>query len=270
MRRLQLALAVSLAATAALPAAVGSATTSPPPGSGFRDVSVSPRHAYFAGKPIRIAFRAPAPAPIAMRVDVVREATHTPVWHLTLTGVQAAAMQHVTWDGVTSGGDVAPNGTYHLRLTAPGAMVRNGATFTLHGHIYPIRGRHRDRGADGAFGVPRSGGRTHEGFDVYAACGTKLVAARGGTVVRSIYDPVLYGNLLIVHGERTERDYWYAHMQHASPLHAGDRARTGQAIGRVGKTGNARTIGCQLHLEIRRRGVPFDPAPELHAWDAWS
>ncbi|MEY2443216.1 MAG: hypothetical protein QOJ46_2642, partial [bacterium] len=41
-------------------------------------------------------------------------------------------------------------------------------------------------------------------------------------------------------------------------------------IGRIGATGNARTIGCHLHFEIRKHGVPIDPAPELHAWDAWS
>ena len=38
------------------------------------------------------------------------------------------------------------------------------------------------RGAIGEFGAPRSGGRTHEGFDIVAPCGAGLVAVRGGRV----------------------------------------------------------------------------------------
>lgn len=242
-----------------------------PPAFTVRDASVGPRHAYFDGAPVRIAFAIDAREPLALTVDVVREATRKPVRHFELKVVAPGAEQHLQWDGVTGGGDVAPNGTYRIRVRkANGTAARNVGTFSLHNAIYPIRGRHYDRGPIGAFGAPRDGGRTHEGFDVMAACGTPLVAARGGRVVRSIYDPVLYGNLLIIHGARTQRDYWYAHMRAPSPLHAGDRVRTGERIGRVGETGNARTVGCHLHFEILARGVPIDPAPDLHAWDAWS
>jgi murein DD-endopeptidase MepM/ murein hydrolase activator NlpD len=136
--------------------------------------------------------------------------------------------------------------------------------------VYPIRGAHADRGAIGAFGVGRSGGRTHEGFDIDAACGTPLVAARGGRVTRAGYDPVLYGHVVIVRGAHTQRDYWYAHLLRASRLRPGDRVLTGQRIGRIGATGNARGVGCHLHFEIRSRGTPIDPAPELRAWDRWS
>ncbi len=166
---------------------------------------------------------------------------------------------------------VAPGGSYRIRVGSPGGgPARNAGGLTLRSHVYPIRGRHADRGPIGAFGVGRSGGRTHEGYDVNAACGTPLVAARGGVVTRAGYDPVLYGNIVIVRGAHTRRDYWYAHLLSPSPLRTGDRVRTGQRIGRVGATGNARTIGCHLHFEIRSRGVPVDPAPDLHEWDAWS
>jgi murein DD-endopeptidase MepM/ murein hydrolase activator NlpD len=266
--RIQLAL---LAVPAAVLMAPGAVAGAPVPTLRIRDASVSPRRAYFAGAPVRIAFALDAASPpLALRVDIVREATREPVRHFDLPAAKPSTVEHVMWDGVTGGGEVAPNGTYRVRLTAPSGAARNAGTFILHSHIYPIQGRHVDRGPIGRFGAPRDGGRTHEGYDVNAACGTRLVAARGGTVVRSTYDPVLYGNLVIIHGERTERDYWYAHMLHPSPLHTGDSVRTGQPIGRVGKTGNARTIGCHLHFEIRKRGVPIDPEPALHAWDAWS
>ncbi len=234
------------------------------------DANVSPRRAYFAGRPVRIAFTIEAAAPLALQVDVVREATRKPVRRFDLAAVASTVGQSLEWDGLTGGGDVAPNGSYRVRLRAPDGTARNAGRVTLRGHVYPIRGRHADRGPAGAFGVGRNGGRTHEGFDINAACGTPLVAARGGTVTRADYDPVLYGNVVIIRGERTRRDYWYAHLKHATRLRVGDRVLTGQRIGSIGATGNARTIGCHLHFEIHSRGKPIDPAPELHGWDGWS
>jgi murein DD-endopeptidase MepM/ murein hydrolase activator NlpD len=239
----------------------------PPPASGSAltvvGARVAPRHAYFAGRPVRIVFAVDAPAPLALQVDVVREATGAPVRRFVLPAVAPGVAALVQWDGLTGGGDVAPGGRYRVRVRAADGTARRVGTLTLRGHVYPIRGPHADRGPIGAFGVGRSGGRRHEGFDVDAPCGTPLVAARGGRVTRAGYDPVLYGNVVIVRGERTRRDYWYAHLAHASRLRRGDRVRTGERIGSVGATGNARTIGCHLHLEIRSRGVPIDPKAEL-------
>jgi murein DD-endopeptidase MepM/ murein hydrolase activator NlpD len=76
--------------------------------------------------------------------------------------------------------------------------------------------------------------------------------------------------MVVIRGIHTRRDYWYAHLQRAPHLRVADRVRTGRRIGSVGATGNARTVGCMLHFELRPRGVPIDPAPELHAWDRWS
>jgi murein DD-endopeptidase MepM/ murein hydrolase activator NlpD len=250
----------------AVPAALAAA-----PGFSVVESRVTPRHAYFAGAPVRIAFTIDAPAPVALQVDVVREATRAPVRRLAVATVAAPGVAQVLeWDGLTGGDAVAPGGAYRIRLRAPDGTARNAGRFVLRSHIYPIRGPHADRGPIGAFGVGRSGGRRHNGFDVNAACGTKLVAARGGRVVRSDYDPVLYGNIVIVRGTRTRRDYWYSHLRRPSRLRVGDRVATGEQIGTIGATGNARTIGCHLHFEIRARGKPIDPRPELHAWDAWS
>ncbi len=106
----------------------------------------------------------------------------------------------------------------------------------------------------------------HEGFDVVADCGTPLVAVRGGRVLRAGYDPVLYGNYLTIHGEGERRSYLYAHLPRPSPLDRGARVYTGQRVGAVGKTGNARTVGCHLHFEIHVGGRPIDPEPSLDAW----
>ena len=113
--------------------------------------------------------------------------------------------------------------------------------------------------ASAYFGAPRNGGRIHEGYDVNAACGTPLVAARGGRVRQEPYDPVLYGNLVIIRGRRTHRDYWYAHLRTTPRVAKGDRVRTGQRLGEIGATGNAASVGCHLHFEVRaarRAGRP--------------
>jgi murein DD-endopeptidase MepM/ murein hydrolase activator NlpD len=133
-----------------------------------------------------------------------------------------------------------------------------------------VQGTHWTRGYIGEFGVPRSGGRTHEGFDIVAACGAELVAVRGGRVLRAGYDPVLYGNYLTIHGEGERRSYFYAHLPRPALVQKGERVWAGERVGAVGDTGNARTIGCHLHFEIHAAGRPIDPAPALRNWDRYS
>jgi murein DD-endopeptidase MepM/ murein hydrolase activator NlpD len=138
---------------------------------------------------------------------------------------------------------------------------------TFFGHVFPVDGPHGTRGEIGEFGALRSGGRTHEGFDIVAACGTPLVAVRNGKVLRAGYDPVLYGNYLLIHGDGEHRSYFYAHMPHPAPVHRGERVYTGEPVGAVGETGNAITVGCHLHFEIHLHGHPIDPEPSLHRWE---
>ncbi len=263
--------AIAIATAAALAPAIALAAA-PAPVAEFAlvDPQVSPRHAYVAGTPVRIAFAFAAPAPLGLQVEIVREAGGNPVATTVLPAAAPGTPQLLAWDGLRGSGAVAPQGSYRVRVRGPGGSARLAGRVTLRTHSYPVRGPHADRGPIGRFGVGRSGGRTHEGFDIDAACGTPLAAARGGRVVSVRHDPVLYGNLVIIRGAHTRRDYWYAHLQRPSRLRAGDDVLTGQRLGRVGATGNARTIGCHLHFEIRSRGTPIDPEPELHEWDRWS
>ena len=127
------------------------------------------------------------------------------------------------------------------------------------GHIFPFRGPHWDRGPVGEFGAPRTGGRTHEGFDVIAACGTKLVAARGGRVLQNRFDPELDGNEVLIHARGTGRNYRYSHLRKPAIVEVGEVVSTGQRIGGVGKTGNAQASAatcisrCRIH---GRRSIP--------------
>ncbi len=157
-------------------------------------------------------------------------------------------------------------------LAAPAAAriaSRDGGV-PFYGHVFPVQGPHGARGFIGEFGAPRSGGRSHEGFDVVAACGTPLVAVANGRVLRAGYDPVLYGNYLLIHGEGEGRSYFYAHMPRPGPVARGDRVWEGERVGAVGETGNAISVGCHLHFEIHVHGVPVDPYPALRSWDRYS
>ncbi len=126
------------------------------------------------------------------------------------------------------------------------------------------------RGAIGEYHAPRSGGRIHEGFDITAACGTRLVAVRNGRVLRRGFDPVLYGNYLLIHGEGDKRSYFYAHLSRPAKVRRGEEVWEGQPVGFVGETGNAAGTGCHLHFEIHLRGTPIDPGPALRRWDRYS
>lgn len=138
------------------------------------------------------------------------------------------------------------------------------------GHVFPVQGSHGVRGAVGEYHAPRNGGRIHEGVDVTAACGTRLVAVRGGRVRRTGFDPVLYGNYVLLHGEGERRSYFYAHLARPTPVREGQRLWEGQPLGRVGETGNARGTGCHLHFEVHVDGAPVDPTPLLARWDRYS
>ena len=139
-------------------------------------------------------------------------------------------------------------------------------------HVFPVRGPHDYGGANADFGSGRSG-HSHQGQDVFAKCGTPMVAARGGKVqFRGSHAAA--GNYIVIDGHGTGTDYAYMHLAEPSPFRKGDAVRTGQRIGAVGDTGNA--SGCHLHFELwsapgwYQGGRPIDPLRALKAWDSWS
>lgn len=152
-------------------------------------------------------------------------------------------------------------------MLSPLASASDDGATEFSAHVFPVAGPHWTRGYIGEFGVPRSGGRTHEGFDIVAACRTPLVAAATGRVLRAGYDPVLYGNYLLIRGQGEHRSYFYSHLVRPASVDRDDRVWAGQRVGAVGKSGNARTVGCHLHFEIHVRGHPIDPEPALNRWD---
>jgi murein DD-endopeptidase MepM/ murein hydrolase activator NlpD len=108
------------------------------------------------------------------------------------------------------------------------------------------------------FGIRPSTGRRHDGVDIKAKPGEEILAAASGIVAFSGRQRG-YGNVVILdHGNGVST--LYAHLFYAS-VRAGDSIRAGEAVGRAGKRGRA--TGTHLHFEVRRRGSPIDPAPQL-------
>jgi murein DD-endopeptidase MepM/ murein hydrolase activator NlpD len=157
-------------------------------------------------------------------------------------------------------------------VSAPGTaqgMIDIGATEPPPpARVFPIDGPHDlGRSPTNSFG----GGRGHSGQDMFADCGTPVLAAQVGKVRKAGYHPVCC-NFLVLTELETGLDAVYLHLQHQPRVHARDTVVTGERIGSVGDTGNA--DGCHLHFELWTApgwyagGAPFDPLPRLERWDA--
>jgi murein DD-endopeptidase MepM/ murein hydrolase activator NlpD len=265
------ATALALAPQATLKAAGGAPTV---------EVQVQSRRAFFdAALPARASYVLHGDTPAAVTVELVRVSDGAVVVSWDEGQVEPEQPRTLAWDG-TAGGRLQRSGRYAFRVTAVGAdgvqAIRaqapekaDPAQVQFLGHEFPIRGPHYYGEHAARFG----GGRGHQGHDTFAACGTPLVAARGGVVKFKRYHGAA-GHYLVIDGVRTGIDYVYMHLRDAALVDEGDRVRTGQPIGYVGQTGRA--SGCHLHLELWKApgwydgGSPFDPLPSLLAWDKTS
>lgn len=114
------------------------------------------------------------------------------------------------------------------------------------------------------WGAGRSGGRSHEGVDIFAPRGTPVLSSTRG-IVSSIRETGLGGRQAWVLGPGLERHY-YAHLDDwAEGLEEGAVVQAGQPLGEVGDTGNARGTPPHLHYGIYGRDGALDPLPRLRA-----
>lgn len=236
----------------------------------IESASVAPKRFFFdSATPVEVRLTIQAPGPVDVDVRFMKRTRE--VRRIQLKDVAPGVEQLARWNGVTRKGAAAKDGNYTVLVGEAGGPAKVVGKVNLRGHFYPVRGPHGGRGPVGDFGAGRNGGRTHEGFDVVARCGTPLVAARGGVVITEKFDAALDGHYVVVKGRKEGRtSYRYSHLPQASPLQVGDRVRTGDPVGAVGKSGNAASVGCHLHFEFRRKGRFIDPEPHLRAWDRFS
>lgn len=127
----------------------------------------------------------------------------------------------------------------------------------------PVEGVAARRIAD-TWGAARSGGRRHQGVDIFAKRGTPVRSATRG-VVMDINDYGLGGKHVWIIGPGGERHY-YAHLDGFAPGMARfDRVAPGTLLGFVGDTGNARGTPPHLHYGIYAAAGAHNPWPLLQA-----
>lgn len=101
--------------------------------------------------------------------------------------------------------------------------------------------------------------RPHNGIDIPAPKGTKIVAANAGTVIIRQNNSG-YGNYIVIdHGGGQAT--LYGHMSSFAGFKVGNTVSRGDVIGYVGSTGLS--TGNHLHFEISIDGKPTDPEPLL-------
>jgi len=257
-----------------------------PPGASDRDTSdrldghVDAATVFYAGpRKATLRYTVTGASALEVAVELVRLPGGTAVQRWTPGAVPPGVEQRIDWDG-TSRGKVVPEGRYEFRVfPVAAAAAQDGSeapivadSFRFLDHKFPVRGRHDFGGEMARFGSGRPG-HAHQGHDVFAACGTPMVAARGG-VVRWKSFQSRAGNYLVIDGDGTDVDYAYMHLQQPAIVDRGERVVTGQRIGDVGDTGAA--SACHLHFELwtgpgwYEGGKPVDPLPFLRLWDTQS
>jgi len=280
-------LAVSLADGTRSPATALPLTVAPQPPAlpaGVIDAEAQGHKVFFgAQRPAELSYVVGGTQPAEVTVELIRGADGAPIATWTPGAVAPGVPQTVQWDG-TAAGKVQRDGIYQFRVTAtdasgvravsaqdPAAPVDEDApgAFNFLGYRFPVAGAHDY----GEFAASFGGGRGHQGHDVFAQCGTPIVAARGGVVSFKQYH-ARAGYYLVIDGDRTGTDFVYMHLREAALVDKGEKVKTGQLIGFVGDTGRA--SGCHLHFEEWTApgwydgGKAFDPLPDLRAWDAQS
>src|SRR5262245_40131021 len=115
--------------------------------------------------------------------------------------------------------------------------------------IIPVEGVRPDDLRD-SFDAIRSGGRLHRAIDIMAPCGTPVLAATDGELIRLSQNKA-GGNTIYQMSDDKKLVFYYAHLDsYADDLAPGDYARQGDVIGYVGDTGNAGAGNCHLHFSI--------------------
>nr|MBA2426429.1 peptidoglycan DD-metalloendopeptidase family protein [Actinomycetota bacterium] len=116
------------------------------------------------------------------------------------------------------------------------------------------------------WGAPRSGGRSHEGQDVFCNYGAPVLASEDGVVE---FDEGGLGGR-VARLLRPDGSYWYyAHLAewNTDQFSSGDGVEVGDIIGFCGNTGNALTTPPHVHFGFYGAdGVAQNPMAKLVEW----
>ena len=104
--------------------------------------------------------------------------------------------------------------------------------------------------------------RTHDGVDIAAETGTKVMAPAGGTVSDIYADDLMGTTVVILHADGVMSTC--SNLATVPNVEIGDTVRTGDVIGSLGKTAIAESgEASHLHLSMTKDGVSVDPLEYL-------
>ncbi|MGA7395939.1 MAG: M23 family metallopeptidase [Solirubrobacterales bacterium] len=144
-----------------------------------------------------------------------------------------------------------------------GLTTNNVKQTTKRKGVFPVKARV-------SWGDSLGAGRGHQGQDLMASCGKKIVAARTGRVKFVDYQAGGAGHYAVIRGTDSRFDYVYMHMIKRPKVKQGQKVKAGKVLGYVGSTG--RSSACHLHFEMWTRpgwykgGDVKNPRPHLKSW----
>jgi septal ring factor EnvC (AmiA/AmiB activator) len=134
----------------------------------------------------------------------------------------------------------------------------------ISGGYCPVVGAVAGRDFSNDWGYPRSGGRTHQGNDIFANEGVPVVAVQGGVVTATSPLDRGLGGITVTYRTGDGSEWYNAHLHTiAAGIVPGASVSAGEQIGTVGRTGNARTTPPHLHLGRRVNGSWVNPYPTV-------
>ena len=107
-----------------------------------------------------------------------------------------------------------------------------------------------------------AGGRKHEGIDIGAKFRTPVVAVADGYVT-SVSENNLGGKIIFLRPSGKNYNLYYAHLD-SQIVRQGQDVKTGEILGLIGNTGNARTTVPHLHFGVYTTSGAIDPFPFIN------
>lgn len=187
-------------------------------------------------------------APAAARPAAPTATTHRVAAGETLSDIarhHGTTVRAIQWaNGIADANRVLVGTVLTIPSTAGGGPLR-----------CPVNGAVRHMND---WGFPRSGGRFHEGNDLFAARGTPVVAVIGGTAQQTT-GPIGGRQVKLLGDDGAT--YYYTHLDRFG---AAGRVAAGTVLGTVGSTGNAAGSSPHLHFEMHPGGAAaVNPYPAI-------
>ncbi|MFP5436218.1 MAG: peptidoglycan DD-metalloendopeptidase family protein [Bacteroidia bacterium] len=159
------------------------------------------------------------------------------------------------------------SGTYKI-IVQPELSLNSAFVFRMEKkplYTFPVAGKgNKDIGS--FWGMERDGGkRKHEGIDIFAKRGTPIVAVTDGSVTYT-GEKGIGGKQVWLLDRNFGTHIYYAHLDKIS-VTDGVQVKTGDTLGFVGNTGNARTTAPHLHFGVYRGGA-VNPLPFVYQVNA--